>query len=136
MPQPNFQIIQARRFGQPVIILVDAGLDVTRDAGRFPYLLTIHAPMRNPNAMGVSSPAESERLDEVEDRLLAGLGDDEYRFAGHVTGNGRREVMIYVADPDRVLERLAGRLAEIGSPDTKVEKVHDPNWEHYLQFRA
>jgi hypothetical protein len=92
--QPSFTVLEATRFGQPVIIVFDAALDENRDRAQYPWLLTVQLPMRRPNASGLCDQAESAHLDGLEDRLLAGLDASEYRSIGHVTGNGRREVLV------------------------------------------
>src|SRR5689334_15513911 len=134
MPQHNFQLIQAQRFGQPVVILVDMALDPERDGAAFPWLLTVRIPMRNPNAAGLCDQAESSRLDQVEDQLLSSLNDEDYRFLGHVTGNGRREILLYVRDPDAIIPKLNETLVRIGETSGELSKNYDPKWEYYSQF--
>ena len=108
MPQHNFQLIQAQRFGQQVLILVDIALDPDRDGPVFPWLVTVRIPMRNSNAEGLCDQAELSRSDQVEDQLLSILNDEDYRLLGHVTGNGRREILLYVREPDAVIAKLKG----------------------------
>jgi hypothetical protein len=136
MSQPNFTVLRATRFGQPVIIVIDAALDVDRDRTQYPWLLTIQLPMRLPNAAGLCDQAESARLDGLEDSLLGGLAASEYRSIGHVTGNGKREVLLYVRNWGAVSENIRAILKSMGEALPEIEETHDPNWEYYCQFRA
>ena len=96
----TFSVIQAKRDGRDAIIVLDTALDPEKLSGSFPWLVTITLPIRRPNRFGLCDDIESERLGDIEDRLLAALDEDAYRYLGRITWNGEREVLIYVADPD------------------------------------
>lgn len=134
MDGPNYQVIKAQRFGQPVLIVIDASLDPEAHASAFPWLLTVRVAMRFVDFTGLCSRSESGRLDEVEDRLLEALTTDQHRYVGHVTGNGNREVLMYVNDPETVVERLNKALPATGEDSVEIERQHDPRWEYYRQF--
>lgn len=133
MSKSRYQVIQAERNGQPFFIVIDAALDPARDAPCFPWLLTVSLPIRDPDSSGLCDQPESERLDEVEDRLLDSLEDVEHRYVGHVTGNGRREVLVYVSDREEVKAKLKEAAALLGEPLEFTEEC-DPEWEFYSQF--
>jgi hypothetical protein len=135
MSQPSFTLLQATRFGQPVIIVFDAALDENHDRAQYPWLLTVQLPMRHPNASGLCDQAESGRLDDLEDRLLASVDVPEYRAVGHVTGNGKREVLLYVSDPRAVSEKLRAILTTLGENSAEIEETRDSDWDYYHQFR-
>lgn len=136
MPQPEFNVIQARRDGQPVLIVIDCALQPESDAATYPWLLIVTIPMRGANSAGLCNQTESSRLDEVEDTLLSVLEERDYRYAGHITGNARREILLYVADHEDVTAKLNKALAQTGEPRIEVVSKHDPMWDHYRQFRS
>lgn len=132
--RPNFQIIRAQRSGHPVVIMVDASLEPVRDATTFPWLLTVRVPMRRRSPEGLCDQAEASRLNDVEDHLLGKLDDEESRFVGHVTGNGRREVLLYVREADTAIAKINQGLLGLEEASVEVLKSHDPNWDYYRQF--
>ena len=131
----GFSVLQARRGGRDAIILVDTALDPSRLAARFPYLLTLTLPIRNANPRGLCDDAESERLSDLEDGLLAALDPAAYRYAGRITWNGVREVLVYVSDAEASARRLAAAAAT-AAPDEAVEVSveREPGWETYRKI--
>jgi hypothetical protein len=130
----KYSVLQAQRNGQPVIIVVDNELD-DRDGPSFPSLLTVRLPMRSFDpTTGLCDQPESARLDGIEDSLLSALEASEYRLVGHVTGNGAREIVIYVRDPESVKNKLKRALSNVGETSASVDTGRDPNWDYYHQF--
>ena len=58
---PNFQVARAMRDGLQAVLMFDAGLD-PREAAKFPHLLTISMPVKNPTRDGPCDKGESDRL--------------------------------------------------------------------------
>lgn len=128
----TFSVIQAKRGGRDAIIVVDAALDPEALSDAFPWLVTITMPIRRPNRFGLCDDHESERLGDVEDRLLSLLEMDAYRYVGRITSNGAREVLIYASDPRDILNRLrteATRSKEM----IDLSEEREPDWD---TFRA
>jgi len=129
--ESNFMVIQATRDGRPAFILIDAGLDWRKDRARFPWLLRIELPIREPDAQGLCSREEADHLNEVEDRLLARLGSSDSRYVGHITWNAVREVLVYVRDHEEALRLIEH---EAGVENIELGAEPDPEWEEYRQF--
>jgi hypothetical protein len=130
MSGESFSVLRGKRDGRDAIVVVDTALDRARLAARYPYLLTITLPIRRPNAFGLCDNLESERWGDVEDRLLDALPEPSYRYAGRVTCNGVREVLLYTADPEDVTRRLRSEAARLGpSEAVALRTAHEPSWE-------
>lgn len=126
----KFSVIRAKRGGKDAIIVVDGKLDPERWARAFPWLITIVLPIRRPNAFGLCDDVESDRLGDVEDRLLSVLEPQDYRYAGRITWDGTREVLIYTAEPDDVISRLQGVARDL-EESLEADKEYEPNWDTY-----
>jgi hypothetical protein len=128
----TFSVIRAKRAGRDAIIVVDTALDADRLAVAFPSLVEMTLPIRRPNRFGLCDDVESERLGDVEDRVLGVLRDDEYRYVGRVTWNGSRDILIYVRDPESVVTKLQAEAERIRPAQAvRFEKKLDATWEAY-----
>lgn len=130
----RYQFIEASKQGLPAHLLVNLALKDRSPAPNFPWLLTITFPFAAANQWGLCSKEESDRLYDCEDLMLAQLQRNEYCYLGHVSWNGTRESMLYVADPDRVLEKLTKAMDQIPYKELNVAKTHDPDWSLTLQY--
>jgi len=132
----TFSILQATRDGLPALIVIDTGLNPDLEQRGFPWLLTISIPIARPNAQGLCDVHESERLDDVEDTLLAGLSQENYRYIGHITWNSIRDVLIYVAEPENAVAVLNQQLEHVDyvTATIKITSTYDPDWKQYRRF--
>lgn len=126
----TFSVIRAKRAGKDAIIVVDGKLDPDRWARAFPWLISIILPIRRPNALGLCDDAESDRLGDVEDKLLDALEPQGYRYAGRITWDGTREVLIYAAEPDEVIRRLED-VSRALEESVEASQEHEPEWDTY-----
>jgi Family of unknown function (DUF695) len=131
----NFAVLRAERDRKPALIVVDQGLDPERDSRRYPSLLTIRLPIRLPGTDGLCTQEESERLNQVEDSLLEALDPNDFRYVGHVTWNGSRDILIYVRDPHASVSKLHAPAGRLGLAPIEIAEQEDPDWEEYSQFR-
>jgi hypothetical protein len=131
MHEANFSVIKGTKDGLPGIILVDVALDPPTQAPRYPWLVKITLAMRELTPQGLCSPEESARLDWLEDDLLDSLDESEYLYAGRVTWNGAREIHLYVASPEPVLEKLAAQLQAPEMKSVSISYYRDPHWDEY-----
>ena len=132
--EESFSVLEASRDGLPAVVVVNESLKPETERERYPWLVTITLPIEEPNEMGLCDEAESERLGEIEDRLLENLKPQDYRYLGRITWNGFRDVLLYVADADDARGRLTQGLEE--APAVTLQRTHDPDWHEYLQFFA
>jgi len=135
-PEPRFQLIQASRDGLPALIMVNTSLHPDVDAEAFPWLVSLSIPILNMNQARLCDDQESQRLNAFEDALLAGMEDSAYRYVGHITWNGIRDVLFYVAKPEQAVEYLNTQMQLSDSPNTKVHIAtkHDPEWKVYRKY--
>ena len=127
---PKYRVLEATRHGLPVIIVVDDSLKLDPNRASFPELLTIRLPLRSfDQSTGLCDQPESARLDLVEDALLFSLDHSRYRHVGHVTGNGAREVLLYVDNADSMIVPIQSALDAAGEPSATVSVRDDPDWE-------
>jgi hypothetical protein len=133
MADGTFSVIHAKRGGRDAIVVIDGGLDAEELSDRFPWLLTITLPIAAPNERGLCDDVESERLSDVEDGLLAALDRDAYAYVGRITWSGRREVLVYVADPAGASARIGGQARRVNQP-VELDADHEPDWETYHRF--
>jgi hypothetical protein len=131
--QGGFIVIQASRSGRPFLIVVDSSLDSRKLSVDFSEQISIYLPIRNPNASGLCDELESDRLSNVEDRLLDSLADNTYVYVGRVTGNGEREVMIYARDSAAAISVMGERSRNLGE-NVEFSTASDPEWDAYHQL--
>jgi hypothetical protein len=131
----TFSVMRVRREGRDGIVVVDTALSGTPQTDLFPHLVRVALPIRRANHLGLCDEVESERLADVEDRLLGRLDESAYRYAGRVTWNGTREVLLYVANPTAVLARLHATAREL-QPEQSVELSTElePSWDTYMSL--
>ncbi len=119
--------------GQPAAFLVDLGAMAQAPDGRRPVLVTLRVALRRPRADGLHRPAESGRLQKLEDLLVERMARSEGRFVGRVTHGGAREFCFYTADEMGVARQVQAALDEAGYRGALV-CLPDPSWEHYRRF--
>ena len=127
-------VLQAMRDGLPALIVLNTALQSERDRASYPWLVTISLPLARTNATGLCDAAESERLGDEEEALLAQLNPATYRYLGRITWNGSRDILLYAAEPDKLLHTLAHRQTQAGTRPITFSKSYDPNWAAYGQF--
>jgi len=119
----------------PATVFVDLALEELAPDARRPWLARVAVALKFPREDGLSDDSETETLYAIEDALFAALaGECHARYAGRITGDGRRE-HFYYAQSNEHLEQAAAR-AMAGFPQyefaTKVE--HDAGWRMYQEM--
>jgi Family of unknown function (DUF695) len=134
--QATFNVFRAKRAGRDAIIVVDSALRPDDESGRFPWLVIVGLDIQNPNDAGLCDQRESDRLSDVEDRLLTALAPESYRYMGRMTWNETRDVFLYVAEPDEFMALLQAQMELKGEAigEIRVESRHEPQWETYRRF--
>ncbi|PWK05018.1 DUF695 domain-containing protein [Tumebacillus permanentifrigoris] len=98
-------------------------------------MLYVWVKLQNPDTNGLTTAAEAEQLDPIEDGLVELLGA-EYGAVpvGVVTTSGRREFYFYAESGDNLHEELAPLLA--ANPDYAIQfgDKSDPEWQHYFGY--
>jgi len=127
--------MRARQEGRDVLIVVDLALDADRLMARYPSLVSVTLPIRNPDTRGLCDNVESERLADIEDALLEGLKAYDHRYAGRVTGHSVRVIHLYAPASNSLVEALHSRAVTLSTDadGIDVEQELDAHWD---QFRA
>lgn len=121
----------------PASVMLDMDLVDTAPMADLPWLMAIEVKMCEPDARGLASRGENERLGELEDGLTEFLELTlQARMIGRITHAGTR-TFFYHAPSDHGLEDGAiGAL--VSYPDyisgSSVEIEHDPAWDYYLNW--
>ena len=134
MQAERYQFIEATKNGLPAHLLVNTALGENDESQTYPWLLTVTFPFFQTNQLGLCSKEESDRLYDCEDLFLDQLQPQQYRYLAHVSWNGARDMLIYVAEPDVILEKFTSVMAKIPYKELKVQKQHDPDWMTRHQF--
>lgn len=131
--RPRFAVIRAQQEGHDVLIVADLALDADRLMARYPGLVSVSLPMRNPDAKGLCDDVESERLADLEDALLDGLGSHDHCYTGRVTGHGVRAILLYVPESSGLVEALSTRAVALSSRAERIDVEHraDPHWSEF-----
>src|SRR5262245_23188980 len=132
--QSSYRVMQGMRDGLPAIIMIDTAFDPDSEGTNFPWLITINLPLLAANEQGLCGPEENERLNNLEDSLLETLIVSGYRYAGRITWNRVRSVMIYVAQPDVVIAEITAAFESTDADDVTLVKQHDPGWKEYRKL--
>jgi hypothetical protein len=92
--------------------------------------------LRQPNQDGLTTDAEAEALNQLEDQLLAATAGAVY--VGRLTGNGRRTMHFYAEDAPAALNGIATCLAANPGWEHGLRSDPDPEWAFYREgiYRA
>lgn len=114
-------------------------------------LVIVRLRMLEPNSQGLTSSAEAETLNGIEETLADALaphvhlpdpdapteGDEpspEAILVGRVTCAGYRDIYFYAVDPTSWAERVPAIMARFPAYQADVLVTNDPGWEAYLSF--
>ena len=134
----RFKMLQATRRGKPAVLVINEDLRPAAEAARFPWLVTLSLPLRNPGANGLCDQGESDRLAALEESLLGALDPAAFRYMGRMTWNGEREVWLYASDADSMAAVLRSGIAAhgaTGAAGSDIDISSDPQWEEYARFK-
>jgi len=87
--------------------------------------------LRQPNPQGLTTDAEAEALNQLEDQLLAAAAGALY--VGRLTGNGRRTMHWYAEDAPAALYGMTACLAANAGWQHELRSEPDPEWAFYRQ---
>ncbi len=102
---------------------------------KYPYLLSILWEYENDNPSGMPSDDINKQQLAFDDALdqMDNTGSGTMMLA--VTGNGRREWVWYVNDPNEWLENLHKCLHSHPVYPLDIQQSEDPEWETLKAFR-
>ena len=121
IPEPVEDLFNARRDGQPEVIVVNRALLSFPHSDVFPWHLRIAMEAEDLIDNGMPSPVESDLLfelgDEIEAIVLGGRTEanaENALFLARSTWNGLRELYYYVHDPEVAHRALQAALKQRG----------------------
>ena len=113
--------------GKPLIFRIRKRAPAFATKAAFPHLIAICWPFESPNAQGLPSTEDTQRMSALEDLLKAGLEEARQAFLTVVvTGNGVREWQWYARDPDQVMEQVNETLGHLEPFPVQFSFQHDP----------
>lgn len=126
IPEDTWCIGNAEEDGLPLVFVVNLALK-RWDYPLFDTFCGVDLPYEAGDG-GMPEPAEKAALDELEDGLLALLGDDAVHL-GRRTGAGLRRTYLYVDGSGDAAARILAWSRDCGRT-ARVEVDADPAWEH------
>jgi hypothetical protein len=119
----------------PMIIRKNATAKKWAKHASLPIKLGFAIPLNSPNQGGLPDPAENERMDEIEDMIVAALADVATGIQVLTITNGvMKEFVFYVAeglDIGKVHQQLQ---ADCTTHDVQCIAEREKNWETYAAF--
>ena len=82
------------------------------------------------SAAGMPAPEEMKRLDDIETKILHGLlSESNLCYFGHVTGQNRRDIMLYMPS-EQLAKTSVEKQVKLHFPkgNANYELVNDPTW--------
>jgi hypothetical protein len=121
--------------GKPLIFRIRNQAPSFATKAHFPHLLAVSWQYESPNDKGMPSPAEAQRMTELEGLLDAGLEGVRQAFLTvTVTGNGVREWQWYARDPETTMDLVNKTLGHLEPFPIQFSFQDDPEWEGYCRF--
>jgi hypothetical protein len=87
--------------------------------------------LRQPNPHGLTTDAEAEALNQLEDQILAAAAGAVY--VGRVTGSGRRTMHFYAEDAPARMSGITTCLAANPGWQHELRSEPDPEWAFYRE---
>ncbi len=92
----SWAIAQGAIDGKPIFVRFRQGLKDAVGIPKYPFQIGIAVPLQHPTEQGLTTHAEGEQLQKIEDDLQTALcTSDSAVFALAITHNGMREFVFY-----------------------------------------
>ena len=94
-----------------------------------PWFLGLSTPLSNPTPEGLPAGEEAEELNQWEETVEKRIGaESKFVFVGRVTWNGHRELLYYVAKPERVAPELQQLINSHATRPFAFRCEQDSSW--------
>ena len=121
--------------GPPATVVMDLGARDGIALSEYPECLLAEIELGHVDQHGFPSGEELERHRDLEDTLIQRLAHAaSARFAGTVTGQGRRVHCWYCADAAQAQAAAEETLQQFPEAKVHLRQEADPEWEHYRQM--
>lgn len=125
-----------RQNEQPYIIGLDLALAQRNMGFKYPFVskVTIHANSDNVQANGFPNEEELDKLQAAEDTIIT-IAErlKNIIFCGWRTGNGKRELIFYVANAKQFVKKMDMALKKKPNIKAKVTAEKDDKWTVYQE---
>jgi hypothetical protein len=118
----------------PASIFVDLGVSTIAPLSQFPLMGHVRIYMQAPREDGLSSQAEFEALNSVEDALESLQSEAEAAYVGRCTSDGCRDLYFYTRSGSDWEERVAGIMKRFPVYEFESGTRSDPAWTTYFNF--
>ena len=120
---------------KPASIYLNLGLASRAPLAGYPELFYLRIPMCQPREDGLSSQAEFETLNQIEDKVVEALtADNKMIYVGRLTSDGCRDLFFYSSSDDIDEEALELSLSDFSEYAWEGGINPDPDWETYFQL--
>ena len=120
--------------GKPATMLLDLGLTEDAPIPGLSILGYVTIDFLDPDENGMSKPGENDRLNALEDALVAALVHDTCIFVGRCTTAGQRDFFFYMDNGKGVEETLEAMMTKFEEYTWDMGLVEEAGWETYLEF--
>ena len=99
------------------------------------YRLTLSMKIKNPAPNGLPDLEEMRALDEIEDRIVTHIEDDQgAELVLLVSAGGERSIILHVEDESWHARQPEGFADAFGDYEVEVLVHHDPHWAVHSAF--
>jgi hypothetical protein len=132
----TWTVLQATVEGQPLIALVNTAYASFPDKASFPWSLLISMDLVKPTAYGLSEKDESDELERLQQEvMLPAVGaTGPYHFVARTTHAGRRDMLLYVAEPWDVIQALDPVADSIEDRHVTFGCTRDDEWQIVARY--
>lgn len=120
--------------GKPASMLLDLGLAEDAPIPGLSILGYVTIDFLDPDENGMSKPGEDDRLNAMEDALVAALSDETCLFAGRCTTAGQRDFFFYMDNGKGVEDKVEAVMAKFDEYAWDMGLVEETGWDTYLEF--
>jgi hypothetical protein len=131
----NFAVLQGEVDGHPVIAVLNRQSISAERKKRTPWFVSIVTFFETTAAEGMPPAQDVLDLSAWEDRLhgIITAACPNAVYVGRVTGNGQRELMYYVEEPDAVINVLKGAEPQESRPFSFQVRIDD-DWSEVSAY--
>jgi hypothetical protein len=137
IPEGKWTVAQGMVEGRAMIVRINSAARALVSDAELRHRIGVAVPLLAPDADGMPSAQESQRLNDVEDALCAAFDDGRRSVELLViTTSGMREFVFHTSDPHHVDRSVPAVRAQF--PEYQVQLIieEDTNWDVYQQLAS
>lgn len=132
--EQEWMAYESLKFDMPVTVILVDGLVEEGLHHSYPYAMKILLKLQQPNEQGLPELEELDSLNDQEEFALNVWEKEGFIYAGRLTGNGERSIILYAKSEDQ-LDILKSSAEEAFSGyNLEVSRVVEESpWDFYLE---